>query len=605
MLNPNSRSLLTDALTPPPAMRFDCGIATTFSLDPTALLTLPVHLAWLAAGSDQELLGDPIRLLEAMRRVADRLTVFCDRGRMLVPDYPHALYGLLEPIIHEARAPQGGAFHPKVWLLRFVDEHNENPLLRLMVLSRNLTFDNSWDLSLQLECRPGKRALPSNQPLAKFLKVISKASIKRLSAERQEMLNILGDECRNCIWELPAGFKDISFHILGVDSKHWLPPQSDELAVISPFVREDALKALVNTTNKARFLLARSEELDNIGSETIGSFDYCAVLAEQAEIGDSEDEAGTTGNGLHVKAYMLRKGWYTHLFVGSANASDRVIVDRSDIKVRNFEILVELKGLTSKVGGIDTLLSEDGLTDILTPYQPPNPDEPKHTVSAAEKTLERVRGRLSESVLAISCVQIDDAWQLTLTADSPINLEDTVLMVWPLTISRERAVNGHALASRGGVVLETVATEQVTSLIGFALSLGDEELRFGLEVQLDNPPKDREAAIMRLIVRNRDGFLRYLLMMLEDLSGVGEGTSTKQFRRTGGNGLGINSDDFPLFEMLARTFVRDPASLLPIGRLVKKLASDTGEAIVPPEFLRIWSVFEKALAKGGLNVDDV
>ena len=603
MLNPNSRSLLTDALTPPPAMRFDCGIATTFSLDPTALLTLPVHLAWLAAGSDQELLGDPIRLLEAMRRIADRLTVFCDRGRMLVPDYPHALYGLLEPIIHEARAPQGGAFHPKVWLLRFVDEHNDNPLLRLMVLSRNLTFDNSWDLSLQIESRPGKLKLTRNQPLAKFLQVISTASLKRLAYERQEILSLLEDECRKCEWELPAGYKDISFHILGVTNKNWLPPQSDELAVISPFVREDALKALVKTTNKARFLLTRSEELYNIGCETISSFEYCAVLAEQAETGDSENEAGAIGNGLHAKAYMLRKGWYTHLFVGSANASDRVV--DPDVKKRNLEILVELRGLASKVGGIDTLLSEDGLTDILTPYQPPNPDEPKHSVSVAEKTLERVREKLSAATLTISCMQIDEAWQLTLTADSLINLEETALMVWPLTISRERAVSGQILATGVGVVLETVATEQVTSLIGFALSLGDEELRFGLEVTLDNPPQDREAAIMRLIVRNRDGFLRYLLMMLEDLSGSGEGVNTKRFRRMGGNGLGINSDDFPLFEMLARTFVRDPSNLLPIGRMVKKLAADPGKAIVPPEFSRIWSVFEKALAKGGMNVADV
>ena len=300
---------------------------------------------------------------------------------------------------------------------------------------------------------------------------------------------------------------------------------------------------------------------------------------------------------------MLRKGWYTHLFVGSANASDRVIAP--DVKVRNLEILVELRGLVSKVGSIDTLLSEEGLADILTRYQPPGPDDPRHTVSAAEKTLARVRDRLSASVFAISCVKIDDAWQLTLTADSPIVLEESTLHIWPLTISRERAVDGHALTSGGGVVLEAVATEQVTSLIGFALALGNEELRFGLEVKLDNPPLDRDAAIMRLIVRNRDGFLRYLLMMLEDMSGAGEGASTKKFRRAGVNGNGINSDDFPLFEMLSRTFVRDPASLLPIGRMVKKLTSDTGDAIVPPEFLRIWSVFKKALSKGGINVTDI
>ena len=38
MLNPNSRSLYTSALTPPPGMMFDEAVATTFSMDPALLL---------------------------------------------------------------------------------------------------------------------------------------------------------------------------------------------------------------------------------------------------------------------------------------------------------------------------------------------------------------------------------------------------------------------------------------------------------------------------------------------------------------------------------------------------------------------------------------
>jgi len=39
MLNPNSRSLYTSALTPPPGMIFDEAVATTFSMDPALLVT--------------------------------------------------------------------------------------------------------------------------------------------------------------------------------------------------------------------------------------------------------------------------------------------------------------------------------------------------------------------------------------------------------------------------------------------------------------------------------------------------------------------------------------------------------------------------------------
>src|SRR5690625_6012011 len=73
MLDPNQRSLLTDALTPPAGMSFDCGLATTYSLHPDTLLTLPLHLAVLASDHDAGALRDPIPLLDSLRRVASRL----------------------------------------------------------------------------------------------------------------------------------------------------------------------------------------------------------------------------------------------------------------------------------------------------------------------------------------------------------------------------------------------------------------------------------------------------------------------------------------------------------------------------------------------------
>ena len=152
MLDPNDRSLLTSLLTPPLGLVFDKGIATTYSLDPLSLLGVPVHLAWMANRDDASILQDPIRLLESLQRVAKRLTVFADRGRIAVPGNGNPLFSMLESTIAEVRAPGGGAFHPKLWLLRFADPSNQRPAqLRLGVLSRNLTSDRRWDLSLVLE----------------------------------------------------------------------------------------------------------------------------------------------------------------------------------------------------------------------------------------------------------------------------------------------------------------------------------------------------------------------------------------------------------------------------------------------------------------------
>ena len=59
-----------------------------------------------------------------------------------------------------------GVFHPKCWLLRFAPEYDDEPVrYRLLVLSRNLTFDRSWDVALVTRRRaPGAPAAQQPQP---------------------------------------------------------------------------------------------------------------------------------------------------------------------------------------------------------------------------------------------------------------------------------------------------------------------------------------------------------------------------------------------------------------------------------------------------------
>ena len=42
MVSPDSRTMLTAALKPPPGMAFDAAVATTYTLDPALALMLPV-----------------------------------------------------------------------------------------------------------------------------------------------------------------------------------------------------------------------------------------------------------------------------------------------------------------------------------------------------------------------------------------------------------------------------------------------------------------------------------------------------------------------------------------------------------------------------------
>jgi len=414
MLNPNDRSLYTAALTPPPGMVFDEAIATTFSLDPATLLTIPVHLALLGRGSRHEQTGDAITLLEALRRVMERVTVYAQRGRLQAPDRPHVLYALLEASVVEVMAPRGGSFHPKLWLLRFKDPTGESsPLLRLLVLSRNLTADRSWDLSLHLEGSPRGRYWAENRELGELLASLpGLAKDPMVSPGRRDQASRLADEVRRAPWEPPPGFERIRFHVLGLRRRPWSPPESNRMAVISPFCTDEALAKLCQNSKNPAILISRPDTLAELKGETRAKFQQCLHLDEAAETEDGEDQEADRGAdtlGLHAKAYIFQRAWETHLFVGSANATTKAI-----LTARNIEVLAELVGRRGKVGGIEKLLGPEGLGELLQEFQEADSHPVDELRQAAEAALERARRALAAATLRLHCTPAEefDLWHL-------------------------------------------------------------------------------------------------------------------------------------------------------------------------------------------------
>ncbi|MDH1214501.1 hypothetical protein N5C38_26175, partial [Pseudomonas chengduensis] len=74
-----------DLLKPPPGYRLERTVLTTYSLDLEVLLALPLAvLAQTDAGVEQLLL-DPLVLLEAIREAGERIQVFVDEAGIAVP----------------------------------------------------------------------------------------------------------------------------------------------------------------------------------------------------------------------------------------------------------------------------------------------------------------------------------------------------------------------------------------------------------------------------------------------------------------------------------------------------------------------------------------
>jgi hypothetical protein len=150
------------------------------------------------------------------------------------------------------------------------------------------------------------------------------------------------------------------------------------------------------------------------------------------------------------------------------------------------------------------------------------------------------------------------------------------------------------------VALGPIATASVTGLVAFELRSGlcDFSICFVLNLPVENLPDSRDAAVMRTILANREGFLRYLLLLLQaddSLPDVSELVKAigGSWRR-GSTGF----DELPLLEELTRALSRAPEKLRSVKRLVEQLVSTPeGRELVSQEFLELWQLYEPLVAE--------
>ena len=78
------------------------------------------------------------------------------------------------------------AFHPKTWLLEYSNEEGEKQY-RFVVMSRNMTFDHSWDVACALDGDTSSSGEVNAEPIVEFLKFLK----KQLEAVRISIKNLL------------------------------------------------------------------------------------------------------------------------------------------------------------------------------------------------------------------------------------------------------------------------------------------------------------------------------------------------------------------------------------------------------------------------------
>lgn len=622
MLEPGSRHLLLDALRPPTGYTLDMAVGTTFTLDLLSLMTTPVAFAMFdRQDRDGSTIEDPIALLQALRDHASRITIFCQAGMISVPPQFRSLLVYLEDSIYPVMPPAShGIFHPKAWYIRYRNPDDGNLTYRLLCLSRNLTFDRSWDTALRLDGVPGRGT--SRPELARFAQSLVRMAepTRPLDPHRQAGILELGEEVARVDWTLPDGFERVRFWPLGDDDVHRWPFEEvdwrrDRMLVISPFVTPDMLNRLTGR-RRGSILLTRPETLDALGNHAVKHLAERLVLSSDAIPPDevTADDDGTPDPagpatfeghgslvGLHAKAYIMDAGWKAHVWTGSANATDAAFHG-------NVEFMVQLSGKKDRCGVHATIgdqVDRLGLRKLVEPYSPVKEAGSEPTEEEKRQwRLESLGRTIGSWRYTASCtVQNDDLWDIELRGEarnpmSATRLDDVDVTIRPVTLVASSEVMptiDEGMLSASFVVSESA----VTPFFVISLTSGEIETAFLIVATLENPPAGRKEKVLTDLLRNPSDLIRLLLLLLGNIddalayvSGTGNGweSATKP-------GTPFVSE--ALLEPLMRAFARDPDRLREIDRLLDDLRqTPEGTAVLPDGWEDIWTPIAQAMAKG-------
>ncbi len=613
MLEPGRRQLYLEPLIPPAGYEVDLAVATTYSLDLVALLMAPVAMAFGSLDVEEDGLPDPVQALASLQKVARRMTVFCQQAQIAAPPQYSRLFAMLEPVVAEVRAPNGGAFHPKIWLVRYrATETPDELFYRLVVLSRNLTLDRSWDTMLAMDGWPGDGPHKFRQPLVDFIAALPDLSVTPLDESLGDAISAMAAEMDSVWFDRPHGVARKRYRPIGIDGYDDLRyGWADRRLVISPFLSDATVLGLLEEVTDG-ILISRAEALDALSDETMQALAGKQIYywrddrVEDDDADDADDRpvltepaAGQALHGLHAKVIVTEQGENVHLTVGSANATDAAFSGH------NVEFCVELRGAREDLG-IDRILpppddgigGETSLRDMVVPYQ--RPEDVERPDEAVERCLTAARRELASLQPALRIVPAgEDRWDMLVEAgDTPDQPPDGVeVKCRPVSLEHELDFRDASGLWQGEAVLfKGVSLETLTTFVVFETRLGDEAECFVMNLPLagSTMPDQRQDRLLASLIEDSDGFLRYLLMLLwEDADVDLEALGSGGWRRGRGHGWGV--DALPLLEELVAAFSSRPERLDEIDDLMRRLmATPEGSRIVPLEFAQLWEAFREA-----------
>jgi hypothetical protein len=590
---------LLEKLRPPTGFRTEAALGATYSAD---LLTCMAVLTTLDGGDGEQVRYGRVEAYRALDRLRGKVRICHHAGRVSRRDgvkYPSLT--LLDQVLVPVRLRGRGSFHPKVWLVRQVDQAGRERFV-LVVSSRNITTSTDWDLGIAVVGAPASNgvALPRVRAFAEHALAL---------AGEPDRLDTFGklDAVR---WTLPPHIRELAFDFqAGSDGprhlhREWgtFTARPSRVLLLSPFIDDRMVEEAATRWRRVptRRLVAGTEGLLTVAlgpkREALRALEPRQMVAAsetseppEAEAGEEREDEIEEARPLHAKVIALDDGRHATLIVGSNNLTSSGWCGGST------EAFVRLIGDASLC---EALWDWAGAQAQLFDFPEPGTPRPKPPI------LEQVKDELHAVLFQLEDVGAGAPSSLVMLDPPKLELPEGVRMEVARYTTPYDAVpfpNGTHTVDIPGC-----ATALRTHFVVCTLRHGDDETAWIAAANLEPPlgdERDRELVARLLGLRE---FLAYLQSLRSDevIPGTIEGDpDDDQMQEASEHGQTAFVDRVHL-EGLLRHLVADPEAfeemdraVMRYGELIKKGQLSSDELALLGRFLEAWGAIREAFSR--------
>lgn len=556
-------------LFPEPDYDLDFAVGMTYSLDMEALLGVPVSLGMLE-DLDGSAAQNPFFLLEAIRKSSDNIAIFCNADGIKLPQNIRPVYALLENSIFPIGLGQKANFHPKLWIIRYKSERAA-PMIKVIVPSRNLTFDRSLDIAVEMTGYVEDLSNEAHRPLADMLSFVTSYANdekqKKIRALARDVLHVpefdCGDQYEQYLF-LPFGIPRYK------NKAESLLMGTNSLIVVSPFLTESVVAKLTESPQQKVLITRRSSVTQRVWN----CFQKVYVLREALlsdEVLETADAPGTSRRDLHAKVYFKTDQTGNYLYLGSLNASANAFY-------HNVEFLLELK-FKPYYASFNSVL-KDLVPDKNCAFECLEAPPEETILENDEESMDI----LSDVIYALGTAKAEkngERYSLTLTC-APIEKAAEIAPLFRKGMFRP---------IREQMTFDQMLLKELSEFYiirrGTAYALAKVET-------VGIPTEERDNAIYNEVVGSKSGFLAYVAFLLaDDFTEAALEQHDLLSLLEQSNGTASKAMQTALYERLLRSAAEQPERLNSVVSVMEKMDPE----LVDDSFRKLIETFQSAVGR--------